>query len=299
MIENKFIYISVEKLQTLLSENYHVQLLDSEIMQVLGDNICKHSKKLTNSDTHTICMRKLNKNASSDFCSRHCPEKRKEYREKMKQRRNDRSSQESSTHSHVLDDSESFENEMLPVNEQPISDAENDTKDIFEPLFDQENDTKNILEQPLFDARNEINSVLSDYVDDDVEFSFPDIAILSKEKLCKIFYNWFVHFVDVILRNDGVDICAKSKKFLKELKSFYRHIGIECDENIDDYIYSDDYVRLNVACKRLRNDLISFELQAMEQGLYTEVLANLMNDIRDLFDQRGLTIFLDDIFQTN
>lgn len=60
MIENKSIYVSVEKLQTLLSENHHIQLLDNKITQILVKDICKHTKKsIIHPDSHTICIKKV------------------------------------------------------------------------------------------------------------------------------------------------------------------------------------------------------------------------------------------------
>lgn len=267
MIENQFIYVSLEKLQTLLSENYHVQLLDSEIMQVLGDNICKHSKKSTNPDTpdaHTICMRKLNKNTGSGFCSRHCPEKKKEYNEKRKQKKNDSSCQDSSTDSHISEDLIPFEetgaNDII---KRPIPDAELDTKDLLIESFDS------------------------------IKYSMPPLAALSKARLCKMLYEFFQKFVQVIQEKDA-NIVAESQKFLKDITKFYIDIGIFLPENWDNSSYHDENSKTDKACKMLRNKLEVFEIYAVELGVYTDAVANLMDDISDLFDRHGLPNHLDE-----
>ena len=264
MIENQNIYVSLEKLQTLLYENYNVQLLDSEIMQVLGDNICKHSKKSTNPDTpdaHTICMRKLHKNTGSGFCSRHCPEKKKEYNEKSKQKKNDSSCQDSSKDSHISED-------LVPFEETGANDT------IKRSLPDAELDTKVLLT-------------------DGIRYDMLPLATLSKARLCKMFLEFFQKFVQVIQEKDA-NIIAESQKFLKDIVKFYNDIGIFLPENRDNSRYHVENSKTDKACKMLRNKLEVFEIYAVELGVYTDAVANLMDDICDLFDKHGLPSHLDE-----
>lgn len=147
------------------------------------------------------------------------------------------------------------------------------------------NDTPLIFGVNEYQSKRNINEKMT--TKDVQVFNNKFLYAISKEKLCKTYYHFFLDFVDDLkhITNDK-DISDISIEYIMNLKSFYEEIGIDLTK---DYVYEILDFANDVGCQKLFNHFITF-FNFNRSYMFTPAIKIIIKDIKDLFCRYNFNI---------